>query len=59
MDKSVKTKPKLDPGETRSVKFGRGNRQVCCLSLFLFKLYNKYLTIEAPEGFGDFKIGGQ
>jgi hypothetical protein len=22
-------------------------------------LYNKYLTIEAPEGFGDFKIGGK
>jgi hypothetical protein len=29
------------------------------MSLFLFYLYNEYLTKEALEGFGDFKIGGQ
>jgi hypothetical protein len=27
------------------------------LSLILFNLHNKYLTKEAHEGFGDFKIG--
>ena len=41
------------------MKNGRGVRQVCCLSSIVFNLYNKYLTSEAPEGFGDFKIGGQ
>jgi len=29
------------------------------LSSILFNLYSKYLTNEAPEEFGDFKIGGQ
>jgi hypothetical protein len=29
------------------------------LSPMLFKLYSEYLTKEALEGFGDFKIGGQ
>jgi hypothetical protein len=46
-------------GETRSVKIGRGVRQRCCLSPILFNLYCKYLTEEAVEGLGDFKIGGQ
>jgi retron-type reverse transcriptase len=50
---------KLNRGETRSVKIGRGVRQGCCLSPILFNLQNEYLTKEALEGFGDFKIGGQ
>jgi hypothetical protein len=29
------------------------------LSPILFNLYSEYLTKEALEGFGDFKIGGQ
>ena len=33
--------------------------QGCCLSLVLFNMYGEYLTKEALEGFGDFKIGGQ
>jgi hypothetical protein len=57
MDQSVKLK--LDQGETISVKIGRGVRQGCCLLPILFNLYSKYLTKEALEGFGDYKIGGQ
>jgi hypothetical protein len=52
-------KVRLDQGETRRVKIGRGVRQSCCLSPVLFKLYSEYLTKEALEGFGDLKIGGQ
>jgi hypothetical protein len=41
------------------VKFGRRVRKGCCLSPILFNLYSEYLTKEALEGLGDFKIGGQ
>jgi len=57
MAQSVKIR--LNRGETRSEKTGRGVRQICCLSPILFNLYSKRLTKEALEGFGDFKIGGQ
>jgi hypothetical protein len=57
MEQSVKIR--LHQGETRSVKTGRGVRQGCCLSPILFNLYSEYLTKEALEGFGDFKIRGQ
>jgi hypothetical protein len=49
---------RLNRGEKRSVKIGRGVRQGCCYSV-LFNLYSECLTKEALEGFGDFKIGGQ
>ena len=57
MAQSVRVR--LNCGETRSVKTGRGVTQGCCLSPVLFNLYCECLTKEALEGFGDFKIGGQ
>ena len=57
MDQTVKVR--LDRGETRSVQTGRGVRQGCCLSPFLFKLYSECVTNEALDGLGDFNIGGQ
>jgi hypothetical protein len=52
-------KVRLNRGETRNVKIGRGVRLGCCLSPVLFNLYSECLTKEALERFGDFKIGGQ
>jgi len=52
-------KVRLNRGETRSVKIGRGVRQGCCLSPILFNLYSECLTKEALEGLGVFKVGGQ
>jgi len=49
----------LDRGDTRSGKIGRRIRQGRCLSPILFSLYRQYLTNEALEVFGDFKIGGK
>jgi hypothetical protein len=57
MEQSVKIR--LDQGETRSVKIGRGVRQGCCLLPIVFNLYSEYLIKEALEWFGDFKIGGE
>ena len=56
MAQSVRVR--LNCGETRSVKIGRGVKQRCGLSPVLFSLYSECLTKEALEGFGDFKIGG-
>jgi len=54
MDQSVKIK--LDQEKTRSVKNGRVG-QGCRLLPILFNLYSEYLTKEAIDSFGDFKIG--
>jgi hypothetical protein len=54
-----RVKVRLNREETRSVKIGRGVRQVCCLSPILFNLYSECVTKEALEGFGAFRIGGQ
>jgi hypothetical protein len=48
MEQSVKIR--LDQGEMRSVKIGRGVRHGCCLSPILFSLFSEYLTKEAVEG---------
>jgi len=60
--KDQNVKLKLDQVITRRGRLEEGLdsvRQGCCLSLVLFNRYSKYLTKEAVEGFGDFKIGGQ
>jgi len=40
-------------------KMGRRVRQGCFLSQILLNLYSEYLTREALEGFGDFKLEGK
>jgi hypothetical protein len=50
---------RVDQGERVSMKTGRGVRHGCCLSQILFNSCSNYLTKEALEDFGDFKIGGQ
>jgi len=50
---------RLNRGETRSVKTGRGIREGCCLSPILFNVYSECLTKEGLEGCGEFKIGGK
>ena len=45
MAQSVKVR--LNRGETKRVKIGRGIRQGCCLSPILFNLYSEYLTKES------------
>jgi len=57
MAQSVRVR--LNRGETRSVKIGRGFREGCCLLPILFNLCSKWHTKEDLESFGDFKIGGQ
>ena len=49
MDQGVKVR--VDRGETRSVKTGRGVRQGCCLSPILFNLYSELLTRKLWMGF--------
>ena len=39
------------------MSFGQGFRQGCYFSPILFTSYSEYLTKEAVEGFGDFKVG--
>ena len=41
------------------MKTGRGVRQGCSLSPILSNLYSEFITKEALERFGDFKIGRQ
>ena len=50
-------KLRLNRGERRSVKIGKGIREGCCVSQILFNLHNEFLTKEALEVLGDFKIG--
>jgi len=47
MDQSAEIK--LDQGETRCLKNGKGVRQGRCLPPILFKLYSEYLTKAALE----------
>jgi hypothetical protein len=46
-------------GETRSVKTGRGFRHRCHWAPIQCTLYREYLTVEAVEGLGGYKTGGQ
>jgi hypothetical protein len=50
----------VDQGDTRRVKSGRGvNTKMLLVTAILFDLDTKYLSKEALEEFGDFKIGRQ
>jgi hypothetical protein len=53
MEQSVKMR--LDLGQTKSVKTGRGGKEGCSLSPILFNLCIEYLTKEALEGCGESK----
>jgi len=55
MTQSVKIR--LNRGQARSVKNGRGVRQGCFLLPIPFNLYSECLTKEALDRFGDFRIG--
>jgi hypothetical protein len=48
MEQSIKIR--LDQGEMRSMKIGRGVRQGCCLSLILFNLCSEYLKRKLLKG---------
>ena len=50
---------RLNRGETRSVKIGRGVTQGCCLSPILFNLYSESPTKEALEGLETSKYEGK
>jgi hypothetical protein len=56
MNQDVKVR--LDRGQTRSVKTGRGVRQGCCLSQILFKLNSEYLIKVAHEELETSQLGG-
>ena len=57
MDRGVKT----TTGSTRhkECEDRKGVRQGCRLSSILYNWYSEYLTKEAPEGFGDLRMGGK
>jgi hypothetical protein len=55
VDQSIKVR--LDQREIRHISIASGVTQGCCLSLILFNLYNEYVTNEAVEEFGDFRLG--
>ena len=46
-------KLRLDQGETRSVKTGKGVTQTYCQSLIFFNLYSKYIAKEDLDVFAD------
>jgi hypothetical protein len=50
---------RLDQGDTRGVKTGRGVRKGCSLSPILINLYSEHLTKKLLEVFGDFRMRGQ
>jgi hypothetical protein len=54
-DQSAKVR--LEGGDTRSGKIGRGIGEGRCLSPILFNLYRQNFTNGALEGFGGFKTG--
>ena len=43
----ISVKVRLDQGETKIVKIGRGVRQRCSLSPTVFNLYSEYFTNES------------
>jgi len=54
-----RVKIRLDQVDIRSVKTGGKIKHGCCLLTILFNLYIEYLTKEALEYLGDFRIGRQ